>query len=253
VLAAALACVAFFDCPATALTTSYPAGSLIIPMDATYQDVRMLHAYGLVYRLLSSGIPVDWVIQPGKSYMGTDFTASFRDVWTMATGTHGYRGGPFVVDSSHHDAALAIIQAWQAGEASPPTTVHEATAAFTADLARSLVAAPRMAVLADGNQSIAFGYLNAAAIPDSQGMLWASGSIDLVTVAGVAGPTTTNHRDGVLFDANGTPVFSLLMTMHWPVSAGTQDEAIAEISQFLASRTLVFAECQSTVAGATYS
>jgi hypothetical protein len=245
--ALALACVALFDRPATAFPKNYAAGSIIVPTDVDYQDARMLHAYGLVYRLLSTGIPVAWVIQPGKSYMGTDFTASFRDVRTMATGTHDYRGGPFVVDSPYHDAALAIIQAWQTGEASPPTTVHEATAAFTADVARSLVAAPRMAVLGDGSQTMAFGYLNAAAIPDSQGIPWTSGSVDLVTVAGVAGPTSTDHRDGVLFDANGTPVFSLVMTMHWPVSTGTQDEAIAEIGQFLASRTLVFGECQSAV------
>jgi len=48
--------------PAGAETKVYPADSLIVPMDTTYQDHGMLEAYGLVYDLLLAGIPVDWTI-----------------------------------------------------------------------------------------------------------------------------------------------------------------------------------------------
>jgi hypothetical protein len=225
--------------------STYAVDSLVIPMDITFQDSGMLKAYGLVYKLLTNGVPVDWIIKPGKTYSQSDVTISFSDIRTLATGTHDYRGGPFVIDVVNRAAALPIIQAWQT--ANPSTTVHQATAAFTADVGRSLVAAPRMAVLADGDETIAFGYLNAAGIPDSQGNVWSSGSVDLLTPVAVAGPTTTNHSDGALFDVNGTPIFSLVMTMHYTYSAAdtVQSEVVAEIGQFLTSRHLLFSECQS--------
>ena len=63
---------------------SFAPGTLIIPMDVTYQDEGMFKAYGLVYNLLSNGIPVKWAIQPGKAYDGTDFTTSAQDIVTLA-------------------------------------------------------------------------------------------------------------------------------------------------------------------------
>jgi hypothetical protein len=69
-------------------------------------------------------------------------------------------------------------------------TVHQASTAFTVAVARSLVAAPRLALHADGNQAIAISYFNAASIPDSQGNAWPSTSANLLTPAQVAGPTT---------------------------------------------------------------
>ncbi|HUF08317.1 MAG TPA: hypothetical protein VMO47_03285 [Rhodothermales bacterium] len=61
-----------------AASKTYPVDSLIIPMDRPgvdlvgttgfhgYQDGGMLQAYGLVYKLLTNGIPVDWIIKSGK-------------------------------------------------------------------------------------------------------------------------------------------------------------------------------------------
>jgi hypothetical protein len=104
-------------------------------------------------------------------------------------------------------------------------------------------------VLADGSESIAFGYLNAASIPDSQGNTWTSSSVDRLTPETIAGATTTNHRDGALFDANGTPHYSLVATMHFVYGAmdSVQSEVVAEFAQFLTSRQLLFAECQSVL------
>ena len=230
----------------TAQVKNYATNSLIIPMDTSYQARGMFRAYGLVYKLLASGVPVDWAIKPGKAYQQADFTNSFRNIQTSVTGTHNYAGGPFVIDAANRAAALPIIQAWQT--INPNVIVHEATAPFTTEVGRSLVAAPRLAVFADGNQSIAFGYLNAAAIPDSQGQGWSTttNSVDLLTPESIAGITQTNHHDGALFDSNGVPRFSALVSAHYNKTSPNL-EAIAETGEFLKQRTLLFAECQSAV------
>jgi hypothetical protein len=80
----------------------------------------MLKAYGLVYNLLEHSIPVRWITLPGKAYGGTDFTASARNLKSGATITsHGYRGGPFVIDIADTNAALPIIQAWWTNHPTP--------------------------------------------------------------------------------------------------------------------------------------
>ena len=93
----------------TAQVKNYATNSLIIPMDTSYQDAGMFKAYGLVYKLLASGVPVDWAIKPGKAYQQADFTNSFRNIQTSATGTHNYAGGPFLIDAANRAAALPTI------------------------------------------------------------------------------------------------------------------------------------------------
>jgi hypothetical protein len=104
-------------------------------MDTTYQNLGMFKAYGLVYKLLQSGIPVYWTIADGKSFNGVDFTANTRDHYApFATiGTpYTYRGGPFVVDQSNVAVADSIITAWRnANGGNPALAIHETTAAFT--------------------------------------------------------------------------------------------------------------------------
>jgi hypothetical protein len=187
--ALALALVLVWALPARADT--FAAGSYIIPMDTTYQDAGMLKAFGLVYNLLAHGVPVRWTIKTGKASQGTDFTATATNLNTgAAIPSHGYRGGPFVIDTADTNAALPLIQAWWTAHPTPLVTVHQASTAFTVAVARSLVAAPRLALHADGNQAIAISYFNAASIPDSQGNAWPSTSANLLTPAQVAGPTT---------------------------------------------------------------
>src|ERR1043165_9663056 len=82
----------------TASADTFAPGSLIVPMDTTYQDDGTLKAFGLVYRMLANGVPGQWVIRTGKAHLGVDFTADAVDVRTNATiQGHGYRGGPFVI------------------------------------------------------------------------------------------------------------------------------------------------------------
>jgi len=228
-----------------ALARTFDPGSLIIPMDTTYQDSGMLKAYGLVYELLRNGVPVAWTIRPGKAYGGVDFTANGTTYPSGPTVTgHGYRGGPWLVDEQDAAAALPIIQAWKAQHT---TTVHVATSSIDIDVARWLVTAPTIAMFADGNQKIARGYMQAAGIPDSTlNYNWPDSSPDMLDPNEVAGMTTSNHADGKLFDAAGNPVYCQLMSMHWGVAdARAKPEVVAEVRSFLGHPTHFFAECQA--------
>lgn len=232
--------------PGSALAADFAAGSLIIPMDTDYQDLGMLRAYGLVYELLRQGVPVHWAIRAGKGVGEADFTASAADVMSgAAVDAHGYRGGPWVIAAADAGEALPIVEAWQMDN--PEVAVHEATAAFTSDVAHTLVVAPTIAMMADGNQKIARKYMMAAGIPDSIGDYgWPDSSPDMLDPGELAGPTTDNHRDGALFDADGDPVYCQFMSMHWGVKdAENNPEVVAEMRDFLFHPTHLFAECQA--------
>ena len=54
--------------PAEAGAVTFPAGSLIIPMDLPYQSKGMFQAYGLLYQLLAHDVHVHWVIDPNKTW-----------------------------------------------------------------------------------------------------------------------------------------------------------------------------------------
>lgn len=240
-LAALLAVV-----PSIAAADEFAAGSLVIPMDTDYQDLGMLRAYGLVYELLRQGVPVRWVIAPDKSYGDVDFTASAVDVRTGdAIDQHGYRGGPWVIDAADAPAALPIVEAWQADN--PDVAVHEASAAFSGTVAQTLVVAPTIAMMADGNQKIARKYMLAAGISDSTGdPNWPDASPDMLDPDELSGPSADSHRDGALFDEEGDPVYCQFMSMHWGVGDAEQNpEVVAEMREFLAHPTHFFAECQA--------
>lgn len=268
----------------SAANRDFAPSSLIIPMDLAYQDHGLLQAYGLVFQLLRQGVRVYWVIDPGKSWhaapcntagnectwdcavegSGTrcpyptaspDFFAAAKVVWDGdgslqpgdAITSHGYRGGPFVIDSKDHDKALAIIDAWNdpskwAANAWAQRTVfqavsvHEATAAFKGYVRKEMVAAPTIAVFSDGNENIATSYLRAAGIPQSNGAEFpdakcgdpgscgaGSPNPDMLTVPSVAGDLGTcdapnlDHKNGQLFK-DGIPAYCQIMSMHWGVN-----------------------------------
>jgi MYXO-CTERM domain-containing protein/uncharacterized repeat protein (TIGR01451 family) len=245
--------------PALATQTTFASGSLIIPMDIDYQNSGMLKAFGLLYQLLLADVPVSWCVLDSKSlYTGTtqfptaaqagssiDFTTSAVDVATNAVITsHGYRGGPFVIDAANATAALAVITKWNSPKAT--VTVHKASASFVAPVSRQLINAPTIGINNDGNAPIAIGYLNAAGIPDSTGAAFTTSSPDVLTPAQVAGPSYTVNNDGALFGKNGYPVYCQLMSMHWTVQRTAQnDAAIAEMKSYLEYPTHLFAECQA--------
>ncbi len=236
-----------------ALPETFDPGSLIIPMDVSAggQDLGMLRAYGLVYELLRNGVPVHWVINPTKLPNGDDFvigTGLLENVETGATVSlpRPYRGGPFVIAAADAGAALPIIQAWQAA-AGDNTVVHRlAAGAFTAESARTLLGAPRIAILKDGSETIAFIDLNAAGILDSTGAAWSASSPDLLTEAQVGGATGTNDADGALFHASGLTRYGHLLSMHYQVTSNTPG-VVQEVRSWLDQGPLThaFMQCEA--------
>jgi hypothetical protein len=262
---------------------SFAEGSLIIPMDLAYQDRGMLQAYGLVFQLLRQGVPVYWVIDPDKTWhdaacdtagdectwdcaiegsgvrcpyptASPDFFAGATVLWSdtgaLSAGesiaSHGYRGGPFVVDSADADRARPIIDAWNdpaMWDANPwarrtvaeVVSVHETVGAFDGYVRKEMIAAPTIAVFSDGNEDIANGYLRAAGIPQSNGAEFPSGRCggvcgpgtanpDMLTVESIMGDMGTcdapnlDHQNGSLFTADGVPAYCQIMSMHWDVN-----------------------------------
>ena len=86
---------------------TFQPGSLIVPMDVDFQDAGMLKAFGLVDKLLRSGVTINWCIRLGKQVVDTakgrfepDFRTASKDLVTNAAireiglmQDHDYRGG----------------------------------------------------------------------------------------------------------------------------------------------------------------
>ncbi|MFT3707217.1 MAG: Ig-like domain-containing protein [Archangium sp.] len=228
------------------LSRSFASGSLIIPMDTAHQNDGMLRAYGLVYALLRNGIPVHWAIREGKAPLGVDFTATAaRDALLLTLITdRDYRGGPFVIDSADVTRAMPIITAWNANMLLARVVVHESTDTFSAEVKMTLRAAPRIAVMADGDESAAFTIFNAAGIPDSTGTAWAGTSPDLLTNAQLRGQSSGSGADGVLLRSDGTPAWNFLAGMH---NDSPDTEVVREVRQWLTASPLshLYLQCSA--------
>jgi len=263
---------------------TFPAGSLIIPMNSSYQgatDHGIFEAYGLMYALLDhkdaagdpDPIPVFWCINPNKTSMtDTDFSISTdtgvdpageynhaggtvpitTGIYTNGSGALqiDYFGGPFVIDAAYADAAKTIINGWA------NVNVHVANAPFTSDIGRVLDGVPpKIALLNDkeshvsGNAvTILAGYLDIAGI--------SGGVYDVVTPNEVGGIATTVDGvavpagDGILEqkDADGKYVYDLLWAPHWTAYKDYGANAkvvIGKIGDFLDRGGALFAECAS--------
>lgn len=236
---------------APALTTFDP-GSLIIPMDtsADGQDFGMLKAYGLVYALLKNGVPVHWTINSMKAANGIDFTIALSGtLQNFETGDsiavpRDYRGGPFVIAAADAAAAMPIIAAWQS-TTGDNTVVHRLTnGTFSAEIARTLTSAPRIAVLKDGNEGIAYSNFNAAGIPDSTGGAWTAASPDVLTEAAIAG--APGPGNGALFHSGGLARYCYLASMHYEPTA-LLPQVVGETRSWLEQgpQTHAFMQCQA--------
>ena len=234
------------------LAQGFAAGSLVIPMDIAHQDQGTLTAFGLVDALLRARVPVSLTVASGKALDGVDFNAVGVDLRTgnMVT-DHNYRGGPFVIDAVDRAAALPVIRGWQSSVVGQNTTVHDMRVGFAADVRRRLTAAPHIGVFLDGFEFVAFSYLNAAGIPDSVGQSWPAvtatqasypGYPDILTAAAI--------KAGVLVNADGTPAFCAVSTMHYqdtsPTGAAEQDLVAAAVRKYLTGAgTAAQFECEA--------
>ena len=211
---------------------TFAPGSLIIPMDETYQNMGMWKAYGLVYNLLSNGIPVSWAINDAKTFNGVDFTAATNDLRTgAAVGSYSYRGGPFIISSVDAAKAVPLIQGWWAKYPGLPV-VHTATASFTANIDVVLKRAPRIANEMI-NVGISAAYYNTAGIPDDNGKVWTSASPNVLDQTEIAagglffdGPCSPRRYDIFVTPHNGGYAYSLTD----PTNLGTR--TYAELDYF---------------------
>lgn len=153
------------------------AGALVIPMDNVNQGNAAgttfnLRAYGLANLFLQNGIPVKWVIKPGKSKDDVDFTANV----TRIIGTEGvagpadvsFAGGPFVITRDYDTAPVrAMINSFNNGNT--PVTVYKTNADVVADVRYTLTHIPKIAVGPDGGNfgsGVYQGLFDRAGIPE---------------------------------------------------------------------------------------
>jgi hypothetical protein len=233
----------------TGTAHTFLAGSIVIPMDTTYQNLGMLRAYGLVYTLLKNDIPVSWVIKKNKIHNEADFTASATNYSNplITITNHGYRGGPFVIDSTDATRAASIITAYLV--TNPTVAVHRLTTSFEQLVRRQLSGAPRMALMLDGGEATARAYLAAAGITDSAGTAFPDAAADTLTAAELAGATTT-AINGALFDSGGTPRYCGLISTGWPAASAVTAqglEVVRETRAFLEHPVSFFAQAQSVL------
>ncbi len=154
--------------PADGLTT-IPTGSLIIDKGQPTQTVaNALRPYGLVYDLVTNyRVPVDWAINPNKTFTGNppaipaDFTA------TTTTGTQSFSGGPFIIEAQFlTPAVVADIASWQA----KGVVVDTLAAPLTTNIYGQITSFPR-AVLDSANGNLAVPYYTNAGVPSSSYIL----------------------------------------------------------------------------------
>ncbi len=153
------------------------AGALVIPMDNVNQGNAAgttfnLRAYGLANLMLQSGIPVKWVIKPGKSKDDVDFSANV----TRLVGTEGvagpadlsFAGGPFVITRDYDTPPVrALINSFNSG--GTPVTVYRTNADTSADVRYTLTHIPKIAIGPDGGNfgsGVYQSLFDRAGIPD---------------------------------------------------------------------------------------
>jgi hypothetical protein len=251
----------------------------------------VLKAYGLVYQLVRNNIAVYWVIaSPKGSTTDVDMSVQYNGlppVWKFdwstgkpasAAPTTGaridYRGGPFVVDGSDYDAAVAVMRA-NSGTFST-VNVHVSNVAFTGNVAKTMAGGwsagggtpPKLALLDIPSDGIAGGAQNAEGV--IQGYLTKAG-LDTPSAGGTATGTHGQIYDKLtmadfLPDGSGDPAtstlfkngYQILWVPHWAApgscsdvticsrthySATTIKQALTTIGAFVTTGKDVFAEC----------
>jgi gliding motility-associated-like protein len=146
--------------PPTSNTQTITKGSLIIPMDNTYQSIVgpfNLKAYGLVHQLLLNDIPVKWIIKSGKIKDSSDFSANVSRVYpTATTSVNAYfKASEFVVDSfyldhSYYAGGLTATQVMTAFATPNNVAVYKLNADVAVDVRYTLNHRPKIAVFSNG-------------------------------------------------------------------------------------------------------
>ncbi|MFN2476900.1 MAG: beta strand repeat-containing protein [Chthoniobacterales bacterium] len=194
-----------------------PAGSLVIPMGNTLQAIGSpfnIKAYGLVNRLLQTGIPVKWAIKAGKAKDAVDFSATARQVRPTAgaAANFDFTGGPFVVHRDYAQLALA-----QAASFGGNVAIYQLTAPATIDERYNLTFKPNIAV-GSVNSNIHTQLFDAANIPNY----------------------TTVNVSSTPSQVDANSCYTLVTEPHTDSSS-----VVAQVKQYVLSGGNFLAECQS--------
>ncbi|HYH87567.1 MAG TPA: hypothetical protein VEX60_19080, partial [Pyrinomonadaceae bacterium] len=204
-----------------------PTGSLIIPMDNTLQAIGTpfnLRAYGMVERLLWAGIPVKWIIAPGKAKDGVDFNATAQRISPSAAGAASlnFSGGPFVVHRDFAVPALTVINSYAPAN---NVAVYQTTADVTTSVRHTLTHRPKIAVFDDGASAIIH-----------------------TTYLAAAGFISGTHYEVIpaatLVTVNANACYTIGTEPHFGASAPTSDPQANAVRQFVQSGGNFLAECE---------
>ncbi|HNH48726.1 MAG TPA: hypothetical protein PKY30_16920, partial [Myxococcota bacterium] len=186
----------------------------------------------LVYRLLDNGIPVHWVVASNKAQSGNDIqglSAYLSTASASSASSLNFAGGPFVIDAADAADATPIITAWQA--TGWDAVAYITTTSSSLEVSRTLFLAPTIAIYEDGKEDIAWGYLNAAGIPDAAGNTWTATSSGNLSAAEISGSSSTVAGDGALFSSDGYAAYCHLNAMH---ASSVSSAVVQEMRAFAA-------------------
>ena len=132
---------------------NFSTGTLIIPMDNTYQGSGNdfnLKAYGLLVRLLHAGVPLKWAIKTGKNKDGIDFSANAKRIKPSITGSanRDFRAGPFIVYPGFESQAMNVINSFGNN-----VSVYELTQNAAIEIKHDILHKPKAALLNNGGNS----------------------------------------------------------------------------------------------------
>ncbi len=249
---------------------TFPAGSFVIPLEPCWQpnndpavgavpaycdtdkvDQGVFQAYGMVYDLLRLGMPVYWVIMPGKTDPNDiDMSIVKTDIAPIATVHHStalsdtgslaqidYIGGPFVVDINDitpdiETQARQILGIAGSGNIYTLSKIHEINYDFTAEVDKILSGVPpKVAVLGEGATQVLLDYLMASGLGNRVFDIFQQVS-------------TPDIIGGILDD------FQLMWAPHWIIqdevaNPADRETVIDKIRYFLETGNSGFYECAS--------
>lgn len=164
---------------------NFSAGAAVIDMGISPQTVNnWLKPYGLVYQLVKSGIAVNWIINPNKSFVDEsnkvdqiDLSVSGKTTRTgsVSTGIKDLKAGSFLIAAESMTLAAPIMESWVTEN--PGLTVYwQLDAIIDAPLYGAITSFPTTVIYpADGNitstakTSIEDAFFIRAGIPESSG------------------------------------------------------------------------------------
>ncbi len=190
------ACHATPDLPnPTSNFQTVTAGSLIIPMDNSHQNLWKsngvtlngfnIKAYGLVRALLMQDIPVKWIIKSGKTKDSSDFSAIATRLYptNIAAALQYFKAGEFEVDTTYlarsvypgEQTATQVISTfatrWK-------VAVYKLSSNTSVDVRYTLSHRPKIALFNNGGfQSVQLAMLDSSKV-------WTSPNVDTALSAG---------------------------------------------------------------------